>query len=81
VSTLLGLLGIDVQDPNTPIGITCTPIDSLGSCNQQAVCCQNNNFVRLPIISLIFFPDQCAPERYLRDRLCRALSSEWVGLD
>ncbi|TDL24349.1 fungal hydrophobin, partial [Rickenella mellea] len=49
VATLLGLLGIVLQDVNIPIGVTCSPIDVVGvgsgaSCNNQAVCCENNSF-------------------------------------
>ncbi|TFK35680.1 hydrophobin, partial [Crucibulum laeve] len=49
VGTLLGLLGVVVQDVTALVGITCTPINVLGigaggACNAQAVCCQNNDF-------------------------------------
>ncbi|KAJ2914451.1 hypothetical protein MD484_g5979, partial [Candolleomyces efflorescens] len=48
VATLLGLLGIVVQNANVPIGLTCTPITVIGaggnSCTAQTVCCQNNSF-------------------------------------
>ncbi|TDL20473.1 fungal hydrophobin [Rickenella mellea] len=41
----LGLLGINIQDPNVPIGVTCTPVTVFGiqggssSCNGETVCC------------------------------------------
>ncbi|TEB33731.1 fungal hydrophobin [Coprinellus micaceus] len=48
VSTLLGLLGIVVQDVNIPVGVTCSPISIIGvpgnSCSSQPVCCTNNSF-------------------------------------
>ncbi|TFY82971.1 hypothetical protein EWM64_g1038 [Hericium alpestre] len=48
IAGLLGLLGIVLQGVNIPVGVTCDPITVIGaggaSCNQQAVCCQNNNF-------------------------------------
>ncbi|KAL1947096.1 hypothetical protein VTO73DRAFT_14057 [Trametes versicolor] len=48
VSTLLGLLGIVVQDANVLVGVTCSPITvvgvgSGGSCSAQAVCCSDNS--------------------------------------
>jgi hypothetical protein len=37
------------------VGITCSPITAIGlggnSCTQQAVCCTNNNFVRILDVS------------------------------
>ncbi|KAK7460567.1 hypothetical protein VKT23_009288 [Stygiomarasmius scandens] len=47
-STLLGLLGIVVQDLNVLVGLDCNPIGVIGiggnSCTAQPVCCENNNF-------------------------------------
>ncbi|KAI0682235.1 fungal hydrophobin-domain-containing protein [Earliella scabrosa] len=44
---LLGLLGVVVQDVTAAIGLGCSPISVIGvgggSCNANAVCCQNNN--------------------------------------
>ncbi|RXW17268.1 hypothetical protein EST38_g8587 [Candolleomyces aberdarensis] len=48
VATLLGLLGVVVQDANVPVGVTCSPISVIGvpgnSCNAQTVCCEDNTF-------------------------------------
>ncbi|KAF5325485.1 hypothetical protein D9619_009917 [Psilocybe cf. subviscida] len=45
---LLGLLGIQISDPSTIIGATCSPISVIGggstSCSSQPVCCSNNSF-------------------------------------
>jgi hypothetical protein len=47
LAELLALLA----DPGSLVGLTCTPINILGiggnSCSEQAVCCNNNSFVRL----------------------------------
>ncbi|KJA26547.1 hypothetical protein HYPSUDRAFT_198830 [Hypholoma sublateritium FD-334 SS-4] len=44
----LGLLGVVVGDLVGLVGLTCNPITVIGtgsnSCNQQTVCCENNNF-------------------------------------
>ncbi|KAI0355220.1 hydrophobin 1 [Trametes cingulata] len=47
-AALLGLLGIVVQDVNVLLGVTCSPITVIGvgsggSCDAQAVCCQDNS--------------------------------------
>ncbi|TDL27147.1 fungal hydrophobin [Rickenella mellea] len=44
VAQQLGLLGINLQDLNVPIGLTCSPITVIGisggsSCNSETVCC------------------------------------------
>ncbi|KAF5326106.1 hypothetical protein D9611_000582 [Ephemerocybe angulata] len=48
VSTLLGLLGIVLQDVTALVGVTCSPISVIGvagnSCSAQPVCCTNNTF-------------------------------------
>ncbi|KAI0048151.1 fungal hydrophobin [Auriscalpium vulgare] len=45
---LLGLLGVVLQDLSVLVGITCSPITVIGvsgtNCDQQTVCCDNNNF-------------------------------------
>ncbi|KAG6818635.1 hypothetical protein H0H93_003281 [Arthromyces matolae] len=42
------LLGVALEDVTAQVGLTCTPISVLAisgvSCNQQTVCCENNNF-------------------------------------
>ncbi|KAJ3904538.1 hydrophobin 2 [Lentinula edodes] len=47
VSTILGLLGIVLQDLNVDVGLTCSPITVIGasgnSCSAQAVCCEDNS--------------------------------------
>ncbi|KAF9468407.1 fungal hydrophobin-domain-containing protein [Collybia nuda] len=47
-STLLGLLGVLVQDLTVAVGITCSPIDIVGlgsgACTAQPVCCTDNDF-------------------------------------
>ncbi|KAF8165581.1 fungal hydrophobin-domain-containing protein [Crassisporium funariophilum] len=48
VATLLGLLGIVVQDVTAQVGVTCTAITAVGvgsdSCTAQQACCENNSF-------------------------------------
>ncbi|TDL27838.1 hydrophobin [Rickenella mellea] len=49
IATLLGLLGIVVQDVTAGVGINCTPITAIGAgsgatCTQQPVCCTDNQF-------------------------------------
>ncbi|KAF9484820.1 hydrophobin-315 [Pholiota conissans] len=48
ISTLLGSLGIVVQDVTALVGVTCSPITVIGasgtSCSEQSVCCTNNSF-------------------------------------
>ncbi|KAH6959461.1 hypothetical protein DER45DRAFT_260301 [Fusarium avenaceum] len=43
IGFLLGLLGIVVQDPNTLIGATCSPVTNAGSCSFTPVCCTDNS--------------------------------------
>lgn len=47
-SQLFALLGLNIQDVNVPIGITCSPITGIGAgsagCEAEPVCCENNNF-------------------------------------
>ncbi|PFH49498.1 hypothetical protein AMATHDRAFT_147541 [Amanita thiersii Skay4041] len=44
----LALVGLNVGDVTGQVGLTCTPVSVLAvsgqSCNQQTVCCSNNNF-------------------------------------
>ena len=52
-SLLLGLLGIVLGDITGLIGLDCSPINVVGigsgnACSANAVCCTNNNVVRLP---------------------------------
>ncbi|KAJ3524072.1 hypothetical protein NMY22_g11165 [Coprinellus aureogranulatus] len=48
VATLLGLLGVVVQDVTALVGVTCSPLSVIGvggnSCSAQPVCCTNNSF-------------------------------------
>ncbi|KAK0434414.1 hydrophobin [Armillaria borealis] len=48
VSTLLGLLGVVVGQLTGNVGVSCSPITVIGvggtQCNNQVVCCNNNNF-------------------------------------
>ncbi|KAJ3861746.1 MAG: hydrophobin 2 [Lentinula lateritia] len=47
ITTILGLLGIVLQDLNVDVGLTCSPITVIGasgsSCSAQAVCCEDNS--------------------------------------
>ncbi|KAL1948738.1 hypothetical protein VTO73DRAFT_10544 [Trametes versicolor] len=48
VATLLGLLGVVVQDVTAQVGIQCSPINVIGAasgnaCSATPVCCENNN--------------------------------------
>ncbi|KAJ3996825.1 hydrophobin 2 [Lentinula boryana] len=46
VASLLGLLGIVLQDLTVDVGLTCSPITVIGtssSCSAQAVCCEDNS--------------------------------------
>ncbi|KAI1791616.1 fungal hydrophobin [Ganoderma leucocontextum] len=47
-STLLSVLGIDLQDVTGQIGLGCSPLSVVGvgasdACSASPVCCQNNN--------------------------------------
>ncbi|PFH50613.1 hypothetical protein AMATHDRAFT_75507 [Amanita thiersii Skay4041] len=48
VTSLAGLLGLDLGDITGLVGLTCNPISVLGiggnSCSAQPVCCSNNSF-------------------------------------
>ncbi|KAI0750501.1 fungal hydrophobin [Fomes fomentarius] len=46
---ILKAIGVDVQDVNALVGLTCTPISVVGvgsgdACSANAVCCENNFF-------------------------------------
>ncbi|KAJ3516278.1 hypothetical protein NLJ89_g1222 [Agrocybe chaxingu] len=60
VATLLGLLGIVVQDVTAQVGLTCTPITVIGgagnSCSAQTVCCENNNYASGLDVNRVFAP-------------------------
>ncbi|KAJ3769205.1 hydrophobin 2 [Lentinula raphanica] len=47
ISTILGLLGVVLQDLDVLVGVTCSPITVIGasssSCSAQAVCCEDNS--------------------------------------
>ncbi|KAI0821822.1 fungal hydrophobin-domain-containing protein [Trametes gibbosa] len=48
VATLLGLLGVVVQDLTASVGLQCSPISVVGvssgnACSATPVCCENNN--------------------------------------
>ncbi|KAF8625626.1 hypothetical protein AX17_006811 [Amanita inopinata Kibby_2008] len=51
---ILALLGINVGDLTGLVGITCSPITVIGAsgtnCNQQTVCCKNDNFNGVVVI-------------------------------
>ncbi|KAI0765930.1 hydrophobin [Trametes elegans] len=49
VTTLLGLLGVVLDDITASVGLQCSPINVIGAgagnaCSSTPVCCQNNNF-------------------------------------
>ncbi|TFK96784.1 hydrophobin, partial [Pterulicium gracile] len=56
-SQLLALLGLNIQDVNVPIGITCSPITGIGAgsagCSAAPVCCENNDFQGLIAIGCV----------------------------
>ncbi|KAJ8488970.1 hypothetical protein ONZ51_g3231 [Trametes cubensis] len=47
VTTLLGLLGVVLQDVTASVGLNCSPISVIGvgggACSATPVCCENNN--------------------------------------
>ncbi|KAL7277103.1 hypothetical protein ACG7TL_008948 [Trametes sanguinea] len=48
VSTILGLLGVVVQDLTASVGIQCSPLSVIGvgsgsACSATPVCCENNS--------------------------------------
>ncbi|KAI0367425.1 hydrophobin [Pilatotrama ljubarskyi] len=48
ITTLLGLLGVVVEDVTASVGVQCNPINVVGvasgnTCSSTPVCCQNNN--------------------------------------
>ncbi|TFK35665.1 hypothetical protein BDQ12DRAFT_611412 [Crucibulum laeve] len=49
--TILALLGITVIPANTPVGLSCSPINTSGpqpwTCTQSPVCCTANGWVSL----------------------------------
>ncbi|KAI0750517.1 fungal hydrophobin-domain-containing protein [Fomes fomentarius] len=46
-ASLLGLLGIVLQDVNIPVGLNCSPISVVGAgggtCSANTVCCEDNS--------------------------------------
>ncbi|KAM5541782.1 hypothetical protein V8D89_004511 [Ganoderma adspersum] len=47
-AAIIALLGLVLQDPTVLVGLTCDPINVIGvggggSCNANAVCCQDNS--------------------------------------
>ncbi|EIW79624.1 fungal hydrophobin [Coniophora puteana RWD-64-598 SS2] len=48
VQKLLDLLGLSGIPGDTQVGMNCSPVSVIGSgggqCNQEPVCCENNNF-------------------------------------
>ncbi|KIY71904.1 fungal hydrophobin [Cylindrobasidium torrendii FP15055 ss-10] len=48
ITSLLGLLGVVIQDINAVVGLNCNPISVLGGgaggCEQTAVCCDHAQF-------------------------------------
>ena len=52
-ASILGLLGVVVQDLDIIVGITCSPLTVIGvggtSCSAQPVCCENNSFSKYNI--------------------------------
>ena len=52
VATLLGSLGVVLQDTTVALGLKCSPITAVGvgagsACSANAVCCENNSFVSI----------------------------------
>ncbi|ESK84643.1 hydrophobin [Moniliophthora roreri MCA 2997] len=46
-ASVLGLLGIIIQDLNVVVGLTCSPVTVIGAggsgCNAHPVCCEDNS--------------------------------------
>ncbi|KAF9261746.1 fungal hydrophobin [Marasmius fiardii PR-910] len=56
VGTLLKLLGINIQDSNVLIGLTCTPLTIIGGngfCATKSVCCQDTSYGGLLAIGCV----------------------------
>lgn len=58
----LGLTNATIQNVNTPVGLTCSPITALGvgsgsSCNAQTVCCDHNSFSTSLVYCYVFCCD------------------------
>ncbi|KAH9850873.1 fungal hydrophobin-domain-containing protein [Lenzites betulinus] len=57
-STLLGAVGVVVQDLSLPIGIACAPLEGIGlasgsTCSELTVCCEDNSHGTLISIGCI----------------------------
>ena len=52
---MLAAIGVVAQDVDALVGVQCTPINVIGvasgkNCDAEAVCCTNNNVVRLHLL-------------------------------
>ncbi|KAF5386275.1 hypothetical protein D9757_008593 [Collybiopsis confluens] len=53
---LLGLLGIEIQDLDLLVGLTCSPITAGSNCNGEPVCCEDNSHGSLIAIDCVPAP-------------------------
>ncbi len=76
---ILGLLDIVIEGLGVLVGLTCSPISVIGvgsgACSANAVCCQNNSFVSVLVVSREARDSSWFARRAVSSPLAASLSS------